>query len=159
VESLSKDRIQAKTNSVQRNATQNTGVKRITEYMHNALSVVRDMRQTPTQEATPALESVRIVKLVRLKRKRSVYGITVEGLHEYFADGLLVANSAYYKVGLGMMLRTDEVGGVQPKKVSKIKTTYRVREDSTVPVKEALGMELDTLLERSLRTNRKRRVK
>lgn len=65
----------------------------------------------------------------------------------------------YYLVGLGFMIRSNEVGGVTPHKPVKGKPAYHVRPDGTVPVKEALGMPLDTLVERSLAKHKRRKVK
>lgn len=64
----------------------------------------------------------------------------------------------YYLVGLSFMIRSHEVGGVSPNKPVKGKPAYHVRPDGSVPVKEALGMPLDRLVERSLAKNKKRRV-
>lgn len=67
--------------------------------------------------------------------------------------------TAYYRVGLSLMMKVGEVGGVTPMAAGpKKKPAYHVRPDGTVPVKEALGMDLDTLVERSLSKNKRKRV-
>lgn len=68
---------------------------------------------------------------------------------------------AYWRVGVSQMLSSGEVGGVRPtgNKATK-QPSYAVRPDGTVPVKEALHMDMDTLIEKSLAKNRKnRRIK
>lgn len=64
---------------------------------------------------------------------------------------------AYYRVGVGQMLKSTEVGGVRNTPEKKGRPSFRVREDNTVPVREALHMNLDTLVEKSLAKNNKRR--
>lgn len=64
----------------------------------------------------------------------------------------------YYIVGLGQMLRSTEVGGVSATKPMKGKPSYAVRPDGTVPVREALHGELDTLIERSIAKNKRYKV-
>lgn len=50
------------------------------------------------------LECVRVEKLVRRSERRAVYNISVEGEHEYFANGVLVSN-CYWRIGI------DRFGG------------------------------------------------
>ncbi len=66
---------------------------------------------------------------------------------------------AYYRVGLSMMMRSDEVGGIMPNMPVKHKSYYVDPVTLKVPVKDALGMPLETLIEKSLATNRKRTVR
>lgn len=67
--------------------------------------------------------------------------------------------TAYYRVGLSLQMRAGEVGGVMPASVlPKKKPGYFVRPDGTVPAKEALGMDVDTLIERSIGKHKKRKV-
>jgi len=65
---------------------------------------------------------------------------------------------AYWRVGVSQALMSGEVGGVRPAGVTVVPTSYAVRPDGTVPVREALGQDLDTLIERSLAKHKKRRV-
>lgn len=67
--------------------------------------------------------------------------------------------AAYYLTGLSMALLTGETGGVKPPSIKPTKTTYAVNaETGKVPITEALGMPLDTLIEKSLARNKRRRV-
>ena len=43
---------------------------------------------------------VKLKSIKYLKSKEDVYGISVEDLHEYFANDVLVANSVYWRVGM-----------------------------------------------------------
>ena len=78
---------------------------------------------------------------------------TKENRPDHFAHA-----TAYYRVALSLMILTGETGGVTPNIPSKVKPSYKVRPDDTVPIKEALGMDLDTLVERSVAKNRRHRV-
>jgi len=64
---------------------------------------------------------------------------------------------AYYRVGVGQMLKSTDAGGVRNTPEKKGRPSFRVREDGTVPVAEALHMPLDRLVERSLAKNKLRR--
>jgi len=66
---------------------------------------------------------------------------------------------AYYRVGLSFMIRTGETGGVsQPAaKVKGKRTSYYVRNDKA-KVSDVLG-NMDTLIERSIQAQRKKRIK
>jgi len=64
----------------------------------------------------------------------------------------------YWRVGVSQILSSSEVGGVRPSAQSYKPSTYKVRSDGTVPVKEAMHMDLDTLIEKSLAKNKKRRI-
>ncbi len=56
-----------------------------------------------------ALENVRVLYLVKLKRKQIVYNLEVETAHEYFANGLLVSNcdAARYCILTALSGKTD----------------------------------------------------
>lgn len=78
---------------------------------------------------------------------------TKENKPDHFAHAM-----AYYRVGLSLMLKTNETGGVIPHRPIKGTGVFVNPETQTVKVKDALGMSLDTLVERSLAKNKKRRV-
>lgn len=65
---------------------------------------------------------------------------------------------AYWRVGKSQMLTTNEVGGVRPSGNVPQKTAPRVRPDGTVPVAEAMGIDLDNLIEKSLARHRKKKI-
>lgn len=78
---------------------------------------------------------------------------TKENRPDHFAHA-----AAYYRVALSQMVFSGEVGGVRNAPRAIKKPGYAVRPDGTVPVKEALGMELDTLVDRSLARHKKHRI-
>lgn len=67
--------------------------------------------------------------------------------------------AAYYKVALSFMIKSGETGAVRSAQpVVKKKNSYYVGSDGSVPVHQALGMDLDTLVEKSLAKNKRKRV-
>lgn len=65
--------------------------------------------------------------------------------------------AAYYRVALSQMVLTGEVGGVQPTRPIK-KAGYYVHDGNKVRVKDALGMDLDELVDKSLARNKRHKV-
>lgn len=54
-------------------------------------------------KSKPAPYYVRVKRLVKLKKKRDVYNLSVENCHEYFANGILVSNclsTCYFRIGM-----------------------------------------------------------
>lgn len=79
---------------------------------------------------------------------------TKTGKPDHFAHA-----AAYYVVGLSMGLFNGEAGGVKAPAPSKGKTTFGVDPETLkVPVTQALGMPLDTLIEKSLARNKRHKV-
>jgi hypothetical protein len=79
--------------------------------------------------------------------------MTKENKPDHFAHAL-----AYYRVGLSQMLVSGETGGVSPSTTTIKPTTFAVRPNDTVPVREALHMDLDTLVDRSIAKNKRRKI-
>lgn len=80
---------------------------------------------------------------------------TKVGKPDHFAHA-----TAYYFVGLSIAVLKGETGGVKVQPATKKKTTYAVNpETSKAKVTDVMGMPLDTFIEKSLRQNRKRRVR
>lgn len=67
--------------------------------------------------------------------------------------------TAYFRVAMTMGLSPQEVGGVRPGDAVKLKPTgsYAVH-DGHAKVEAVMGMDMETLVERSLHRNKKRRV-
>ena len=109
----------ARTFTVQSNADHEFIVKNTTKWRGNVSSVKNDLPPILMGGVSHVLRTVRIKGLVKLKEKRPVYNISVKGEHEYFANGLLVANSTlYWYVGLtrfgatgGIVAGTREIQG------------------------------------------------
>lgn len=78
---------------------------------------------------------------------------TKDGKPDHWAHAL-----AYWRVGVSQMLTTGEVGGVRPAAAQKQSTTFGVRKDGTVPVREALGIDLNRLVDISVARNKKRKI-
>jgi hypothetical protein len=79
---------------------------------------------------------------------------TKTGKPDHFAHAC-----AYYVVGLSLALLTGDSGGVQKTGPTTRKTTYAVDASTdTAPVTDVLGMPLDTLIEKSLAVNKRKRV-
>lgn len=55
-------------------------------------SVEINLPQINTVRPKPALSDVRVLSVVKLNEKQSVYNLTVDTVHEYFANGILVSN-------------------------------------------------------------------
>lgn len=82
------------------------------------------------------------------------YWMTKENKPDHFAHAL-----AYWRVGVSQILSSTEVGGVTPIAKSKPRaTTYTIRPNDTVPVKEALHQDIDTLIDRSINKLKRRKV-
>lgn len=79
---------------------------------------------------------------------------TKTGKPDHFAHA-----AAYYVVGLSLALLTGEAGAVNQPSPVKGKTTFAVNPvTQSAPVTDVLGMPLDTLIERSLAKNKRRKV-
>jgi hypothetical protein len=65
--------------------------------------------------------------------------------------------TAYMRVAQSFGLRPHEVGGVRPGGLQREKTTYAVQNDRA-KVEDVMGMGMETLIERSLRKTRKKRL-
>jgi hypothetical protein len=78
---------------------------------------------------------------------------TKENKPDHWAHAL-----AYWRVGVSQALTSSEVGGVKSAERGKKPSSFYVRKDGTVPVREALHGELDDLVAKSLAKNKKRRV-
>jgi len=65
---------------------------------------------------------------------------------------------AFYRVGLSQILSSSTVGGVTNAPTTYKPTAYAVRPDGSVPIREALHMDLDTLVEKSITKQRRRKV-
>lgn len=78
---------------------------------------------------------------------------TKENRPDHFAHA-----AAYYRVALSQMLITGETGGVNARQPSNARPTFAVRPDGSVPVKEALGIDMDELIEKSVTGTGKHRV-
>jgi phage terminase large subunit-like protein len=81
---------------------------------------------TGTQRLKPALTPVRLASGTTSKRTSTVYNITVEGEHEYFANGILVANCDAMRY-IACMIPWDWDAGV-PQAIMK-----NLREQAPVP--------------------------
>lgn len=77
---------------------------------------------------------------------------TKENKPDHWAHAL-----AYWRVGLSQMIFTGETGGVRISPVKTKSSVPGVRSDGTIPVREGLGMNLDTLVEKSLKRNKRRK--
>ena len=66
---------------------------------------------------------------------------------------------AFYRVGLSQMIGSNEVGGVKTAGVATKPSTYAVRRDGTVLAREALHMDIDTLVDKSIAKQRRRKIK
>jgi hypothetical protein len=66
---------------------------------------------------------------------------------------------AFYRVGLSQMLSAGETGGVNLSPQAVQPTTFAVRPNDTVPVREALHMDLDTLVDKSIAKQRRRKIR
>lgn len=62
----------------------------------------------------------------------------------------------YYRIAKSLGISPDEVGGVRPQMPQKV-TGYAIN-NSTVKAKDALGTDLDTLIEKSLARNKKVKI-
>lgn len=99
----------AKTNTVQENVGLLLPIKSTTKLKEIALYVERGLQPIPILEAKLVQNPVQILRLVKQKKRETVYNITVKDCHEYFANGILVSNSqAYWRVALSKVL----VGGL-----------------------------------------------
>lgn len=79
---------------------------------------------------------------------------TKENKPDHWAHAL-----AYWRVGKSQMLVSGETGGVNSAEKPLKRSAPGVRPDGTVPVSEAMHMDMDTLIEKSLAKNRRKRIK
>lgn len=79
---------------------------------------------------------------------------TKENKPDHWAHAL-----AYWRVGTSFILSSRDVGAVQMGTHTLKPTSYTVKPDGTVPVREALHGDLDKLVDRSIRRINKRRVR
>ena len=100
------DKMSETTNTAQSDAVQGSTTSDTTKWRGNVSSVKNDLPPILIGGVPHVLNYVRVKKLVALSERRPVYNISVSGEHEYFANGLLVANSTvYWRIGI------DRFGG------------------------------------------------
>lgn len=78
---------------------------------------------------------------------------TKENKPDHWAHAL-----AYWRVGVSQMLVTGETGGVSRADKQLKPSAPGVRPDGTVPVEEALHMDMETLVEKSIAKNKRKRI-
>ncbi len=86
--------------SAQKNANGITQIERTIMWKGYVKSVKNDLPPIIVNNKSTVLKHARMKEIVAGTKNIPVYGITVEGSHEYFANGILVANSVYARVGL-----------------------------------------------------------
>ena len=79
---------------------------------------------------------------------------TKENKPDHWAHAL-----AYWRVGKSQMLVSGETGGVNSAEKPLKRTAPGVRADGTIPVAEAMHMDMDTLIEKSIAKNKRKRIK
>ena len=74
-----------------------------------------------------------MLKLVKPKKRKDVYNITVEDQHEYYACNILVANSTvYWRVGMDKMKGTTHI--FKPEKSLKLgEQGVEIAPDGSIP--------------------------
>lgn len=125
------------------------------------LDVVRRLLLIGDKIISGVQKPVAIVSTPESLGKRNVYNLTVEGEHEYYANGILVSNChalAYFRVGQSFSMGPDSAGGVRPSATRKSSGIIVDSKHNTVSTKNALGMDFDAFIERSLVKNKRRRV-
>ena len=87
-----KHRTQVQTDSVPTVANQNGDATQDSMMLNASVNTVEQNSKQTNMIKQPHVHAVALLKSVGLEEKIPVYNITVEGEHEYFANGILVSN-------------------------------------------------------------------
>lgn len=124
------DKMSETTNTAQSDAVQGSTTSDTTKWRGNVSSVKNDLPPILIGGVPHVLNYVRVKKLVALSERRPVYNISVSGEHEYFANGLLVANSTvYWRIGID---RFGGKGGIVGLENTPEPDSYLVNPEQTV---------------------------
>ncbi len=88
-------------------------IKNIIKLKEYVLCAVINLLQILILEESLAQKNVRVVGFQKLKERISVYNLSVKDCHEYYANGILVANSTvYWRVGVDRFAGRGGIVGI-----------------------------------------------